>query len=298
MIAYTPPEYSRVLKDCMNSQGFEYLITMPERLISQSDLNALLEEVASLNPTSSLYRNRYGYGVTTVGAYLDVGNVQQDLSTDFLDHGNAELLDQMSEGEVLAWLAALHGPKLGQLLDPFRDPDYQPSGEELGEDLFKVLAEPGGCSAEAAPFLENDIGMSEEDSELLGEQLLQISGSEGYVVLEQEWARCAADEGFSGLSSIASVTNLLFDKFEELRSPESIGGAQLERLLGLTRQELDSLSLDEIEERLEATPFQYTLEDLERLQQEELELAHRLQHCDRAYWEGYAELEDRLFPDS
>lgn len=41
-IAETPPEYAQSLKDCMNAQGFEYLITTPERLISQSELNILL----------------------------------------------------------------------------------------------------------------------------------------------------------------------------------------------------------------------------------------------------------------
>lgn len=242
-----------------------------------------------MNPTSSLFRKRYGYGVTTVGAYFDIGRIQQDQNTD--------LLDRMSDAEAQTWLTALHGPKMGQLLDPLRDPDYQPNEEEVSEGLFEILAEPGGCSAEASLFLNLDIGMSEEDSELLAEQLLQISGSEGYVALEQEWARCSVDEGFSGFSSINSVTDLLFDRFERLRNPESIKGAQLERLLGLTRQEIDRLTEEELDDRVNALPFQYTLEDLELLQREELALAHRLQDCDRAFWTGYADLEDKLFAD-
>lgn len=40
----------------------------------------------------------------------------------------------------------------------------------------------------------------------------------------------------------------------------------------------------------------YDLEQLRELQQQELELAQQLKDCDRAYWEGFAELEDRVSP--
>jgi len=283
MLANPSPEYAQTLKECMNAQGFDYEIDTPVRLIPESDMNALLEDVASMNPTSSLYRNRYGYGITTIAAYLD-GSARAD--------SNEELLDQMSDAEIEAWTIALHGPSMGK----FFDPEYAPTEEEIGEDLVGIFSEPGGCNAEAAPFLEIDFGMPQEESEAVSEMLLQIAGSEEHVVLEQQWAGCAADEGFRDFTSIASVTELFLDKFEQLRR-QSLSGGRLERVLGLSRAELDELSLEEIEDRLEAAPFRYTLEDLEQLQREELEFARRLKDCDRAYWEGYAELEDRLFPD-
>jgi len=283
MLANPSPEYAQTLKDCMNAQGFDYEIDTPVRLIPESDMNALLEDVASMNPTSSLYRNRYGYGITTIAAYLD-GSARAD--------SNEELLDQMSDAEIEAWIIALHGPSMGK----FFDPEYAPTEEEIGEDLVGIFSEPDGCNAEAAPFLEIDFGMPQEESEAVSEMLLQIAGSEEHVVLEQQWAGCAADEGFRDFTLIASVTEFFLDKFEQLRR-QSLSGRRLERVLGLSRAELDELSLEEIEDRLEAVPFRYTLEDLEQLQLEELEIARRLKDCDRAYWEGYAELEDRLFPD-
>jgi len=280
-----PPEYFQIIRECMNAQGFEFMVGTPERLIPQGELTALLEEVAGLDPTSSLYRNRYGYGVTTVAAYLDIGSNPRE--------PNEDLINQMSPSEQQAWVAALYGPRMAGLFDPEHGPQQaDPDGQFL-----EVLIEPGGCAEEARPSLEIESGLTEEESVALTEMILQVTGSEDYVRLEQDWARCAADQGFADLASIESVSVLLYSKFEELRRPGPIGGAELERLLGLTEAELASMTSKEVEDRLEEEPFRYTLEDLELLQQEELEIARRLWDCDTAFFEGYAEIEASLFPD-
>lgn len=284
-IAQPPPAYIQTLKECMNAQGFEFVTEEANRLISQSDLTALLDEVAGLNPTSSLFRNQYGYGITTVVAYLDAGMNRRD--------PNVDILAQMTRPEIEAWVTALNGPSMARLFGPEFAIDEEGTGGESGN----VLAEPGGCAAEAESALELGRGMTPEESEVLAERLMEIESSEGYAMLEQEWASCASDQGFRGFSSIGSVGDLFLDKFEQLRQPESLSGVQLERVLGVTKAELDGLTSEEIEDRLDATPFHYTLEDLELLQRDELAFAHRLQDCDRAFWMGYAELEDRLFPD-
>lgn len=268
----------------MNAQGFEFIVGTPERLIPQGELTALLEEVAGLDPTSSLYRNRYGYGVATVAAYLDIGSNPRD--------PNEDLINQMSPSEQQAWVGALYGSGMAN----FFDPEHGSHEGDSDGQFVEGLVDPGGCAEEARPALDIEIGLTQEESLALTEMILQVTGSEEYVRLEQDWARCAADQGFAGLASIEAVRVLLLSKFEEIRRPGPIGGVELERLLGLTEAELASLTSEEVEERLAAEPFRYTLEDLELLQQEELEMARRLWDCDTAFWTGYADIESRLFP--
>jgi len=46
----------------MNEQGFDYFEPPPAEAIIPADQQAaLLDEIAGLDPTSSLFRNRYGY---------------------------------------------------------------------------------------------------------------------------------------------------------------------------------------------------------------------------------------------
>jgi len=128
-----PPEYYQIIRECMNAQGFEFMIGTAERLISQGELTALLEEVGGLDPTSSLYRNRYGYGVTTVAAYLDIGSNQRD--------PNEELINQMTSSEQQAWVAALYGPRMGNFFDSDDGPQQaDPDGSSLKLSASRVVA--------------------------------------------------------------------------------------------------------------------------------------------------------------
>ncbi len=270
-----PPEYYQAVKECMKAQGFEYHEPPPpEFLIPLSEMTSLLQEVAALDPTSSLYRNRYGYGVSTVDAYLwTVGYADED--------PNWEMLQTMSAAEQQAWATALYGPAEGKTFAP----DWQPTEENLSEDQpFKS----DGCHKEA----EDAAGVSRDPQDEAyasrQETWLRIEASEGYVELEQDWARCAAEQGFEDLASFDDLYRLLYEKLSEIQVPS--------RWNNLAEEGFANLSEDEIDEVAEWQGPEYSLDHLAVVQQEELEIAARLADCDRAYWTGFAELEDRLRP--
>ena len=268
------PEYTETLKECMRAQGFEYQEPPPpEFLIPLSDLTGLFEEVAELDPTSSLYRNRYGYGVSTVDAYLWSASYSGE-------DPNWEMLQTMSTSERMAWETALYGPALAK----FSDPEYQPTEEDLAGD-FEI----GGCTKEAEDAVGIDWELQEEDFAVHMETWQRIEASTGFVDLERDWAGCAAEQGFEELTSFSDVHNLLYDKLSEIQAPSPFDD--------MTEEDFANLSDEEWEELIESDmgpPF--TLEDLATVQEEELDIAARLADCDRAYWTGFAELEDRLRP--
>ena len=270
-----PPEYAETLKECMRGQGFEYQDPpLPEFLIPLSDLTDLLEEVAGLDPTSSLYRNRYGYGVSTVDAYL--------WSASYSDEDpNREMLQAMSTSERMAWETALYGPALAK----FADPEYQPSEEDLAGD-FEI----GGCTKEAEEAADIDWDLDDEgDFAGYMETWQRIEASEGFVDLERDWAQCASEEGLEDLTSFQDVYFLLDDRLQAIQAPTPWDD--------MTDEDFANLSEEEWEEIEDFKPGPlYSLEDLAAVQQEELDLAQQLADCDRAYWTGFAELEDRLRP--
>ncbi len=262
-----PPEYHQTLKECMKAQGFEYLEPPPpEFIIPLNEMTSLLEEVAALDPTSSRYRNRYGYGVSTIGAYLTTVSLPDE-------DPNRELLQTMSDSERQAWWDALQGPI---------------ETVALGSDVFESV-EIGGCTKEAEDAAGIDWNLLEEDSVANQERRQRIEASEGYVEMEQGWARCAAEQGLDNLASFGDQYRLLYDKLAEIRAPNPFES--------LTDEEHANLSDEELDELYELQDQLYSLEDLAAVQQEELDLAQQLADCDRAYWSGFAELEDQLDPD-
>ena len=262
------PEYYQSVKECMKAQGFEYLEPLPpEFLIPLSEMTALLEEVAALDPTSSRYRNRYGYGVSTVNAYLN--------SAIFPDEDpNWELRDAMSDSERDAWWDALWGRVEDGVFDPLL-------GGEVGEPV-------GGCHMEAEEAAGIEWDTTGEESLAQEEAWERIRAADGYVELEQDWSTCAAEQGYEGLAAFSDVYRLIRDKLTEILAPDPFAN--------LTDDDLAGLSDEEWDELYEQQNNPYTLEDLAVVQQEELEIAARLADCDRAYWTGFAELEDRLSP--
>ena len=270
-----PPEYTEALKECMRAQGFEYLEPpQPEFLIPLSDLTSLLEEVAALDPTSSLYRNRYGYGVTTVDAYL--------WTADFSgEDPNWEMLQTMSASEQQAWQTALYGPELAK----FSDPDYQPTPEDFSSDEpFKS----DGCTKEAEDAAGTGWDLYEDEFAGFDEMLQRIQASQGYVDLEGDWARCAAEQGFDELTSFEDLYELLYAKLQGIQASSPFDD--------MTEEDFANMSEDEFNELFDSQGPLFSLEDLVTLQEEELDIAARLADCDRAYWTGFVELEDRLSP--
>lgn len=271
-----PPEYEQAVKECMRAQGFEYeSYPPPEFIIPLSDLTKIFEEVASLDPTSSRFRNRYGYGISTVDAYLWSGGGS-------FEDPNAEMLARMAPAEQDAWQAALYGH---QDYSAFEDPNYQPTDEQV-EELLKGA----GCVGEAQEAAGIDYGaFFDDDNDDLFETFQRIQSSEGFVELEQGWAQCAAGEGFDDLTTFDDVTSLIYDLVDEIRAPDPFADLTEEDFLTMTEEDFKELS--------EAMGPPYTLEDLQGVQQQELDIARRLAHCDRAYWSGFAEIEDQLSPD-
>ena len=267
---WRPPVYYQTLKECMSAQGFEYLEPLPPGfIIPFSEMAGILEEVAALDPTSSRYRNRYGYGVSTVNAYL---NTLRPADED----PNWELLDAMSDSERQAWRDALRGPIGEGTFDPL-----------LGGDVVEIT-ESGGCEKEAEDAAGIEWDWTGEESRAREEGWQRIRASEGFVELEEDWSRCAAEQGYEDLVAFSDVYGLIRDKLTEILAPDPFAN--------LTEDDLAGLSDEEWDELYEQQNQRYTLEDLAVVQQEELEIAARLADCDRAYWTGFAELEDRLDP--
>jgi len=268
-----PPEYYQILKECMSAQGFEYLLPPPpEFIIPRDEMNQLIEEVSELDPTSSRFRIRYGYGVTTIEAYLSIVIPPLDPNTD--------LLATMEAAGQQAWNIALVGPDLARYLDP----EFQPTAEELiGEPGDTEL---GGCTKEANEAVGLDYEQLLERSIDFREAAERIEASEGFVELDQDWAQCAAEKGYGNLTWFGSVHSLLEEKLQEIEMPNPFPD--------LGDEGFATLSEDEFQRLNDWQRQKYAPEDLARVQQEELDLAQDLADCDIAYWTSFAALEGRL----
>lgn len=261
-----PPEYYQAFKECMNEQGFDYYEPPPpEAIIPRDQQAALLDEVAGLDPTSSLFRNRYGYGVSTISAYLTVG---------FTEDPNSEHLAGMSSAEQDAWYLAAYGD------DAFR---AQQEAKSTGEH---VTYEAGGCSKQADETTRNSDNAAQDADSEWRQVLQRIRSMREYVELEREWAECAAEQGYPHLTEPSSATDWLFGKLEEIQAPDPFAD--------MTEYEIKALSDAEFEELADLQGRLYDLDDLAVLQEEELEFAQQLRECDIDYWAGVAELEERL----
>jgi len=265
-----PPEYYQALKECMNEQGFDYFEPPPAEAIIPADQQAaLLDEIAGLDPTSSLFRNRYGYGVSTISAYLTVG---------FTESPNAEHLAGMTPAEQDAWYLAAYGD------DAFRAQQEARSTEE------QVTFEAGGCSKQADDATRDIPGTVQDAGSEWRELLQRIESMSEHVELEREWSECAAEQGYPQLTEARSATDWLYEKLDELQQPDPFAG--------MTEEEVRALDEAEFEELADLQGRLYDLDDLAVLQEEELELAQQLKDCDLAYWKGLAELEQQLTGES
>jgi len=275
---FPPPIYQQTIKECMNAQGFDYLVPQPpEFLIPMSDLTRILDDVANLDPTSSRYRNRYGYGVTTVDALMFS-------AIPFGDDPNAAILQQMTPSEQDAWYNALYGPSEAEFLE---DPTYEPTEEEI----FEML-ESRGCTREGedAAGTGFDFEQMQQEGLAFEESYQRIQSSEGFVEIEQNWAACVAEQGFGDLTSFDSLVEMLWEKLEEIRAPDPFEALSEEDWVNMTESEYMEI--------LGSMGPAYDLDELAALQQEELDIAQRLKDCDVAYWTGFAELENQLSPAS
>ncbi len=265
-----PPEYHQAIKECMKAQGFDYLAPEPpEFLIPLSEMTALLQDVAALDPTSSRYRNRFGYGVSTVQAYL---SGDPSLGQD----PNEEVRDALSDTAQQAWWVALEGMEGGTF------------DADLDDEVVDGI-ETGGCITEAETAVGIDWHQDPEASLAHRETSQRIVASPQYVELEQGWARCAAEQGHEGMASLGDVYALLYDRLAEIQAPDPFAS--------LTSEDAQSMGDEEWEELFAQQSRLYSLEDLAVVQQSELDLAQQLADCDRAYWTGWADLENQLVPN-
>jgi len=271
------PEYHQTLKECMNEQGFDYEEPSPPRsIISIRELTELIEEVTGLNRTSSLFRDRYGYGVSTISAYLAVT---------FVDDPNSEHLAGLSASERQAWNAAAYG-------DAYVDISQELPAAGGENDLYFQM---GGCTRaaeEASDFYPAHLQNGSSD---WWELLDRIEASQGYVELEQEWARCAADQGYPQFTTVKSLTGYLDTKLEEIEARDPYAGMTERDFASLSEEQ--RRTMNEAQRAIYDQGLRYNLDDLGELQQQELELAQQLKACDIAYWTGFDELVDRQIPD-
>lgn len=271
------PEYYQTLKECMNEQGFDYEDpSPPQSIISIEELTELIEQVTGLDRTSSLFRDRYGYGVSTIGVYLAVR---------FVDDPNSEYFAGMSASDRQAWNAAAYGEAYVDISQ-----EAQAAGGE--EDFYFQM---GGCTRaaeEASDFYPEQL---QDGSFGWWELLDRIEASQGYVELEQEWARCAADQGYPQFTTVESLTDYLDTKLQEIEVKDPFAGMTERDIASLSNAELRAMK--EAQQRLYGQGLRYDLDVLSELQKEELELAQQLNACDIAYWTGFDELVDIQSPD-
>jgi len=158
-------EVEEQIRVCMAELGFEYFPAPASRpLISTSEMTILYEAAAELHPNSAEFREAYGYGISTLEAYL---HVARPLSTEQIIHE-----DGLSDAHLRAYSQSLWGSdtRVGCV-------------ESAGQDVEFVYS----TTDEKWLAYNNALEQARE----------RAMAVESYVAAEDDWAQCAHDLGYS-----------------------------------------------------------------------------------------------------
>jgi hypothetical protein len=247
-----------VVAECMAAQGWEYAPRpRPTYLLPASDLGDLFRQLTVSDPASWEFRSTYGYGVSTVDAYLHI------------EYGLAgetwETLDGLDDAAREQYLKALEGDGDGGL---------------------------GGCRAAAiqsVPFAyTTEDNVFEAVTAAYAHAVDRVQGQTAFVVAETEWHNCAAAAGYS----YSSRRQLLEELNEGLNGAtrDTEYAVVIEGDGDLPEEVVEELGTSE--RPSEETSSIYDVASLERLRDEEIRIATDLFSCDVQFDSAIASLMD------
>lgn len=210
-----------ITAECMADEGFEYLPNVQSGAILVSD------EENEIQWGSVEFAEQYGYGIIDFPGMTE----SVDPGQDYVDP-NQEYIEALSPSEQEAFYAALYGPQPSEEeLEAMMDPDYE----------YEYDWTTAGCSGKAQNevFNSGDGAMAAyEDPEF--EELFTDMNEiwsviwdptnlhEDVVQLNQEWASCMADAGFSEFDSPTTASDTLWNEWSDIQMPDSDSGEYVE----------------------------------------------------------------------
>ena len=242
---------------CMAREGFDYLVRQPPTLARPAgEIADLLTEAAALDPGSAEFRERFGYGISTLRAYLTI---------DFGPNPNDLVMAEASSAERAEFRAALLGREVAE------------AEEHLGP--------PGGCLGES--LAETD---GHDDYTLYATTYdnvqHRLAATEAFHDAETAWAQCAAEQGYDDLATPADIRGWVDARLSRIDHGPTLLAPDEDVLADEGSGAADPFF------QVDGSP--YRQDELAEVQQEELALARRLQGCDQAFTAATAAEEDRI----
>jgi hypothetical protein len=249
---------------CMKAEGFEYFPQAdPITAIPLDEIGARFDDAATQDPLSEDYRERYGYGHTTLRAYMTL-----DIPPD----QNAEIRESQSPAEARAYDVAYLGPNL---MDAIESADGEP-----------VELEPDGCLGEGHAILYANTTVDDDFGSYLDiadEVQQRVQASDTFIGAAGAWTECVYEAGYE-FSSPAEIKEWADRKlasidqgtgandFSVSDDPELVGTIDEDGLPIVSEDQADTVA---------GSP--YTEKDLELVQDEEIRMSLELLPCDRAF---------------
>jgi hypothetical protein len=247
------------IEDCMAEQGFEYI---PAGAV------ATAESIQDMDPNSREYAETYGFGVSTesfsqdqVGPDLLGYEVRYSVAED-PTNTNEAMLEAMPEEERQAWSTALYG-------DTSLLVDDTLTAEELEAELADF--EPSGGAGEAYGsdnrfYLEFGDELEELDQRIRADLRMEE--------LFQSVTTCVAEEGLEA-DPEGNYESAFYDRLAEIDSGQWVEPSDL----GLTEEDLEEMSPEEINQLPAPELSSSDKELLAEIQADEVELAVAVFDC-------------------
>ncbi|MFZ1381568.1 MAG: hypothetical protein WAS54_02125 [Scrofimicrobium sp.] len=204
-----------LIAQCMAKEGFEYIPDTSRYGYSDGS-----EEVDGPEWGTLEFAEQYGYGI------VDWPGREEMMNQDPEEHSdpNQAYVESLSESEQTAFYETLYGKG--------------PTEEEMelieaGEMEYEWSWETSGCDGWAMHELESDSAYGlyddpefEDLMTAMQDMWTDMFSDSEYQALNQEWASCMADSGFSGLTDKDTVMNTLYDKYNELMNSANGDGEE------------------------------------------------------------------------
>jgi hypothetical protein len=274
------------IRQCMAEEGFDYQpVLPPESSFEAWDESDEEERVRT-----------QGFGISTW-----YGNEEafEGEAEEWVDP-NQETLENMSEGERLAWDEALYGSQEEQAEGMVTEVD-----PETGDEMQIVNGFGTGCDGEARTAVYGDPAASQalwEDLQPAMDAMYeQVQADPRIVEADEAWAACMADAGYE-YESRQVMHETIWEEFQP-RLDEIVGpnGGYVDPFEGWTEDEINAFFEEKTQEEIDAffesadnqRRTDIDQEALAALQQEEIDMAVADFECA----EGYNELFQEVMTD-
>lgn len=223
-----------ITAECMAEQGFEYTPVD----WSQAGGGVVVDE--DLQWGTAEFAAEYGYGITTQPG-MPEEPAPDEPTEEFVDP-NQEYVDSMTEGEREAYHLALYG-------EQFTDDG---SGGEVEYDWTKA-----GCQGAAQHEVYENTGLDSDQTAALEEEMNtmweSIASDPRITALDDEWASCLADKGFTGYAKIGDPETQLSER----------SNAVYEEVYGDMTEELSEEEYAALDEQVQSRLAEITGEEIE-----------------------------------